>query len=177
MAENGLTPVAFFGHGSPTTIMDDPATMSAWSTLAGIIGRPKAIICVSAHWCTEGVKVTAMEAPRTIHDFGRGLPSQLFEVQYPAPGSAELAVRIQQTLHPIPVELDHTWGLDHAAWFNHQALGRDAALSIPPPDLGHYWPLFYVLGARHPDDKLTMNPKHVQYKSLSMLSFVLDSAA
>ena len=266
MAENGLTPVAFFGHGSPTTIIDDPATMSAWSTLAGIIGRPKAIICVSAHWCTEGVKVTAMEAPRTIHDFGRGLPSQLFEVQYPAPGSAELAIRIQQTLHPIPVELDHTWGLDHAAWtvlsviypqadvpvvqlsmdaskpiswhyelgralrplreegflilgsgnvvhtlaqmewdinarphdwaqrfndlvidvvetntperlFNHQALGRDAALSIPPPDLGHYWPLFYVLGARHPDDKLTMNPRHVQYKSLSMLSFVLDSAA
>ena len=74
MAESGLTPVAFFGHGSPTTIFDDPATMSAWSTLAGIIGRPKAIICVSAHWCTEGVKVTAMEAPRTIHDFGRGLP-------------------------------------------------------------------------------------------------------
>ena len=114
MAESGLTPVAFFGHGSPTTIFDDPATMSAWSTLAGIIGRPKAIICVSAHWCTEGVKVTAMEAPRTIHDFGRGLPSQLFEVQYPAPGSAELARLIQETLQPIRVELDHTWGLDHA---------------------------------------------------------------
>ena len=59
--------------------------------------------------------------------------------------------------------------------FDHEALGQDATLSIPPPDLGHYWPLFYVLGARHSGDKLTMNPRHVQYKSLSMMSFVLDS--
>ena len=116
MHSNDLTPAVFFGHGSPTTIIDDQITMDAWSGLSRKIGRPKAILCVSAHWCTQGIRVTAMDRPRTIHDFGRGLPAKLFEVQYPAPGDVNLAQRVSDILAPLPVEMDHDWGLDHAAW-------------------------------------------------------------
>ncbi len=205
-----------------------------------------------------------MNAPRTIHDFGRSLPSALFDIQYPAPGDPALAERVRELLDPIPVKMDYDWGLDHSAWtvlsfaypdanvpvvllsvdvskpiswhyklgrklrplrdegvliagtgnvvhtlarmdwdinakphdwaerfnnqvidciekdtperlFDHAALGRDAALSIPKSDLGHYLPLFYVLGARHSDDRLTLNPRHIQFKSLSMLSVLLGN--
>ena len=259
-------PVVFFGHGSPTEVLENSATTKVWAEFAKTIGRPKAILCISAHWCTDGIEVTAMESPRTIHDFGRSLPAALFDMQYPAPGSPELAKRVQQLLDPLPVKLDYSWGFDHANWivlykaypsadvpviqlsmdaskpiawhyelgkklrvlrdegvlimgsgnvvhnlsqmawdmnakphdwaerfnnlvidciqsdtperlFDHDALGRDAALSIPPQDLGHYWPLFYVLGARHPDDRLTLEPNHVQFQSLSMLSVLLNSRA
>ncbi len=264
MTATERTPVVFFGHGSPTEILEDNQNTKAWVKIVQKIGHPKAILCISAHWCTKGVEVTAMDSPRTIHDFGGGLPASLFDVQYPAPGNRELAERVRELLDPIPVKMDYDWGFDHANWivlatvypeadipviqlsldaskpiswhyelgqklrplrdedilimgsgnivhnlsqmdwnikskphdwaerfnnlviecienntperlFDHQALGRDAALSIPRPDLGHYWPLFYVLGARHVDDELTLNPTHVQYKSLSMLSVLLDS--
>ena len=209
--------------------------------------------------------MTATEAPRTIHDFGSNLPAALFDIEYKAPGSPELADLILDLLAPIGVELDYDWGLDHGTWavlsaiypaadvpvvqlsmdaskpiswhydvgralrplrehgvlilgsgnvvhtlqqmewdinarpydwaerfndlvinvvetdtpqrlFDHGALGKDAALSVLPADLGHYWPLFYVLGSRLASDKLTMKPRHVQYESLSMVSFVLHSA-
>lgn len=266
MTSRRVTPIVFFGHGSPTTILDDPKTCNQWRQIGKSIGKPKAILCISAHWCTQGIEATAMEAPRTIHDFGRGLPSELFDLQYSASGSPALAHRVRELLDPLPVKMDFNWGYDHAAWtvlsvvypeadvpviqlsmdvskpiswhyqlgrllrplreegvlimgtgnvvhslsqmewnkaaephdwahrfnnlvieciesdtpdrlFDHQALGYDAAMSIPPADLGHYWPLFYVLGARHVNDKLTINPRHVMYKSLSMLSFILDSGS
>jgi 4,5-DOPA dioxygenase extradiol len=266
MTTSQRTPVVFFGHGSPTEVLEDSSNTKAWLEIAKTIGTPKAILCISAHWCTPGIEVTAMENPRTIHDFGRGLPAPLFDMQYPAPGSPALAERIRQLLDPLPVKMDDNWGFDHANWivlskaypdadvpviqmsmdaskpiswhfelgrmlrplrdegilimgtgnvvhnlsqmnwdinskphdwaqrfndlvidcienntperlFDHKKLGRDAALSIPPEDLGHYWPLFYVLGARHPSDRLTLNPTHVQFQSLSMLSVLLDDRA
>lgn len=109
-------PVAFFGHGSPTNVLEDNVATRCWADMAQRIGKPKAILSISAHWCTSGTRVTAMAAPNTIHDFGRGLPSQLFDQQYNAPGSPELAQRVQALLHPVDVTLDYDWGLDHGTW-------------------------------------------------------------
>ena len=110
-------PVIFFGHGSPMIALETNDTTSTWRTMGEAIGKPKAILCVSAHWLTEGVGVTAMSAPRTIHDFGASFPQALFDVQYPAPGSPELAERVKALLSPEPVVLDQkAWGLDHGTW-------------------------------------------------------------
>jgi 4,5-DOPA dioxygenase extradiol len=79
------------------------------------IERPKAILCISAHWETKGTYVTAMQQPRTIHDFG-GFPKELFEVQYPAPGSPQLAKETKNLITHTDIHLDHKWGLDHGAW-------------------------------------------------------------
>jgi 4,5-DOPA dioxygenase extradiol len=109
-------PVIFFGHGSPIYAITANRWTQTWKTLATQFPRPKAILSVSAHWYTRGVGVTAMKAPKTIHDFG-GFPQALFEVQYPAPGSPELARRVQQLLQPRQVQLDEDqWGLDHGTW-------------------------------------------------------------
>jgi 4,5-DOPA dioxygenase extradiol len=83
--------------------------------MAAELPKPRAVLSVSAHWYTPGARVTADERPRTIHDFG-GFPRKLYEVQYPAPGSPELAQRVRDLLAPVPVELDHRWGLDHGTW-------------------------------------------------------------
>jgi 4,5-DOPA dioxygenase extradiol len=110
-------PVVFFGHGSPMIALQTNDTTQTWAAMGAAFGKPKAILCISAHWLTQGVGVTAMAAPRTIHDFGASLPKALFSVQYPAPGSPELAARVAQLLAPQPVVLDHqAWGLDHGTW-------------------------------------------------------------
>jgi len=87
----------------------------AWRARGATLPKPKAVLCLSAHWLTRGLAVTAMHAPRTIHDFG-GFPRALFEVQYPAPGSPALAQRVAEVIQPLPVTLDTGWGLDHGAW-------------------------------------------------------------
>tara|TARA_R110002033_G_scaffold90703_2_gene140548 strand:+ start:2960 stop:3775 length:816 start_codon:yes stop_codon:yes gene_type:complete len=109
-------PVVFFGHGSPTNVLEDNDATRTWADIARRIGKPRAILIVSAHWCTSGVRVTAMASPPTIHDFGRSLPAALFDQKYPAPGSVELAERVSELLAPEPVTLDHEWGLDHGTW-------------------------------------------------------------
>lgn len=109
-------PVAFFGHGSPTNVLEDNDATRTWKIMADRIGRPEAILCISAHWLTQGVRVTAMPVPRTIHDFGRSLPGALFDQSYPAPGSLALAQRVKSLLSPVNVALDQEWGLDHGAW-------------------------------------------------------------
>ena len=86
-----------------------------WHTIGGQLQRPKAILCISAHWYIEDAAVTVSTAPRTIHDFG-GFPQELYQVQYPAPGDPDLALRVQQLLAPLPVRFDDRWGLDHGAW-------------------------------------------------------------
>ena len=111
----GTMPVLFVGHGSPMNAILNNTFSRTWQELGKHLPKPKAIVSVSAHWETRGVYVTAMKNPRTIHDFG-GFPRELFEVQYPAPGSPELAVETQNTLKNEVVRLDEEWGLDHGTW-------------------------------------------------------------
>ncbi|MFZ5970516.1 MAG: 4,5-DOPA dioxygenase extradiol [Bacteroidota bacterium] len=108
-------PVLFLGHGSPMNAIEENEFVKGFRQAGSQIPKPNAILVVSAHWETKGTHVTAMEHPRTIHDFG-GFPRALFEVQYPAPGSPELAKETQQLITKTQVGLDHQWGLDHGAW-------------------------------------------------------------
>jgi 4,5-DOPA dioxygenase extradiol len=108
-------PAIFFGHGNPMNALTKNGWTEAWSAIGRTIGTPRAILCVSAHWYLPATLVTAMPAPRTIHDFG-GFPRELFQVQYPAPGDPELAQQIRELLKPIDVSLDQSWGLDHGTW-------------------------------------------------------------
>ena len=108
-------PALFVGHGSPMNAIEENPFTRAWAEAAAPLPRPKAILCISAHWETAGTRVTAMERPRTIHDFF-GFPRPLFEVRYPAPGSPELARLVRETVRSTPVEEDAGWGLDHGSW-------------------------------------------------------------
>ena len=108
-------PVLFLGHGSPMNAIEENEFVKGFRNVATKLPKPKAILCISAHWFTRGTKVTAMEMPRTIHDFG-GFPQALFDVQYPAKGSPTLAKETADILKPLEVELDEKWGLDHGAW-------------------------------------------------------------
>lgn len=110
-----VMPVLFIGHGSPMNGIEDTAFSCRWSQMAKEIPTPKAVLVVSAHWFTKGTKITAMDFPKTIHDFG-GFPQELFDVQYPAPGNPVLAKETAELLHSAHVEFDHDWGLDHGAW-------------------------------------------------------------
>ena len=108
-------PVLFVGHGSPMNAIEENEFVQGWRNLGNTLPHPKAILCVSAHWETRGTYVTAMPNPKTIHDFG-GFPKALYEVEYPAPGSPELANEAKQAITKTIVGLDEKWGLDHGAW-------------------------------------------------------------
>ena len=110
-----LMPVLFIGHGSPMNGIEDTEFSRRWTQMAREVPNPKSVLVVSAHWFTKGTKITAMDFPKTIHDFGR-FPQELFDVQYRAPGNAVLAKETAELLHSAHVELDHDWGLDHGAW-------------------------------------------------------------
>lgn len=110
-----VMPTLFIGHGSPMNGIEDNEFSRTWSAMAKEIPTPKAVLVVSAHWMTRGTQITAMESPKTIHDFG-GFPRELFEVQYPAKGDPILAKETQQLIKSTHVELDHDWGLDHGTW-------------------------------------------------------------
>ncbi len=108
-------PCAFLGHGTPMNVIMDNVWTRTWETLGQQLPRPRAILAISAHWCTRGIGVTAMDAPPTIHDFG-GFPKQMYELSYPAPGDPVLASRVRELLDPLPVVPDRSWGLDHGTW-------------------------------------------------------------
>src|ERR1051326_6921151 len=108
-------PVIFFGHGNPLNALQQNDWTEGWATIGKSIPRPRAIVCVSAHWYLPATLVTAMDQPRTIHDFG-GFPRELYEIKYPAPGNPQLANRVRDLLAPVPVGLDNRWGLDHGTW-------------------------------------------------------------
>jgi 4,5-DOPA dioxygenase extradiol len=111
----GRMPCAFLGHGTPLNVLADNAWTRSWRRIGLELPRPRAILSISAHWCTQGVGVTAMEAPPTIHDFG-GFPKEMYEILYPAPGDPALAQRVCELLAPLPIVPDHSWGLDHGTW-------------------------------------------------------------
>ncbi|RKD14376.1 4,5-DOPA dioxygenase extradiol [Pelobium manganitolerans] len=110
-----IMPVLFIGHGSPMNGIEDTEFSRRWTQMAKEIPTPKAVLVVSAHWFTKGTHITAMDFPKTIHDFG-GFPQALFDVQYNAPGNPVLAKETADLLHSAHVELDHDWGLDHGTW-------------------------------------------------------------
>ena len=108
-------PAIFFGHGNPMNAILDNGFTAGWARIGREIPRPKAILSVSAHWYPPATLVTAVEKPRTIHDFG-GFPRPLYEVKYPAAGDLALCARVRDLLAPIGVGLDERWGLDHGTW-------------------------------------------------------------
>lgn len=122
-------PVLFLGHGSPMNAIEENEFVTGFRKVGKEITRPSAILVISAHWETPGTFVTAMQQPRTIHDFG-GFPKALFDVQYPAPGSPTLAKETQQLITHTKVELDEKWGLDHGAWSVIKHLYPDADVPV-----------------------------------------------
>jgi len=115
MMHRKTLPVLFVGHGSPMNAIEDSPYAAAWREEAEGIPRPAAILSVSAHWETDGARVTSMRHPRTIHDF-YGFPEELYRVRYPAPGSPELAERVRELAGGEGVAADESWGLDHGTW-------------------------------------------------------------
>ncbi len=108
-------PAIFLGHGNPMNALQTNTYTKAWAAIGTGIPRPKAVLSISAHWYIAGTAITAMQTPRTIHDFG-GFPQELYEVKYPAPGDPALADTIRSLLSPHSVNLDDQWGLDHGTW-------------------------------------------------------------
>jgi 4,5-DOPA dioxygenase extradiol len=115
LSNTSKMPVLFLGHGSPMNAIEENEFVEGFRKIGNEITKPNAILCISAHWETNGTFVTAMPNPRTIHDFG-GFPKELFEVQYPAKGSPELAQQTKDLITKTTVGLDQKWGLDHGAW-------------------------------------------------------------
>ncbi|GAB2494888.1 4,5-DOPA-extradiol-dioxygenase [Arenimonas alkanexedens] len=141
---SGPMPVVFLGHGSPMNAIEDKAWRRSWQALGQRLPRPEAILCISAHWETQGVYVGSAEKPDTIHDF-HGFPRALFDVRYPAPGSPALAHRVADLITQPRVHLDSHRGLDHGAWGVLQAMYPAAdipvvqlSLSSLQPGAWHY---------------------------------------
>ena len=130
-------PVLFLGHGSPMNAIDENEFVTGFRNIGKEIPKPSAILCVSAHWETRGTFVTAMENPQTIHDFG-GFPKALFDVQYSAPGSPELAKETKSIIKKTEVGLDEKWGLDHGAWSVIKHLYPNAGIPVIQMSLDYY---------------------------------------
>jgi 4,5-DOPA dioxygenase extradiol len=127
----------------------DNAYTQKWAALGRALPRPRAVLCVSAHWYLPGTAVTAMPAPRTIHDFG-GFPRALYEIEYPAPGSPQVAERVQSLLAPLRVDLDQRWGLDHGTWSVLRHVFPDADVPVMQLSIDETQPaeVHYKIGAR-----------------------------
>ena len=130
-------PVFFVGHGSPMNAIEENEFVREWNMIGQTLPIPSAILCVSAHWETRGTQVTAMEKPNTIHDFG-GFPKALFEVQYPAPGSPELALETKNIIKKTEIGLDENWGLDHGCWSVVKHIYPDASIPVIQMSLDYF---------------------------------------
>ncbi len=122
-------PAVFVGHGNPMNAITTNPFADAWAHLGASLPRPRAVVCASAHWYVTATAVTAMPAPRTIHDFG-AFPPELFAVQYPAPGDPALAAEVAALLAPLPVARDEAWGLDHGTWSVLSRMYPDAGVPV-----------------------------------------------
>lgn len=140
--EDGLMPVLFIGHGSPMNGIENNRFSQQWEKTARGIPTPKAIIVISAHWLTNGTFITAMDHPKTIHDFG-GFPDALYQVQYPAPGNALLAGETRSLIQSTNVGLDHDWGLDHGAWTVLRRMYPDAGIPVIQLSIDYSKPAAY----------------------------------
>lgn len=130
-------PVLFLGHGSPMNAIEENEFTEGWRSIGKTMPKPTAILCISAHWETSGTYVTGMEKPKTIHDFG-GFPEELYAVQYPAPGSPDLAVEIKRLVTNTQVGLDYKWGLDHGCWSVVKHLYPDADIPVLQMSMDYY---------------------------------------
>jgi len=130
-------PVLFVGHGSPMNAIEQNEFTESWQSVSRALPKPNAILCISAHWETKGTYITAMDKPPTIHDFG-GFPQALFDVQYPAPGSPELAVQTKNMITSANVGLDEKWGLDHGAWSVIKVMYPEADIPVIQLSLDYY---------------------------------------
>ncbi|MEN5436045.1 4,5-DOPA dioxygenase extradiol [Sphingobacterium faecium] len=135
-------PVLFLGHGSPMNAIEENEFVDGFRNIGKTFQKPKAILVISAHWETRGTFVTAMDNPPTIHDFG-GFPQALFDVQYPAPGSPELAQETKRIITKTDVLLDDKWGLDHGAWSVVKHLYPDAEVPVIQMSIDYTQPASY----------------------------------
>ena len=140
--QDEIMPVLFIGHGSPMNGIDENEFTRAWKQLAAEIPKPKAILCVSAHWLTTGTFVTAMPKPETIHDFG-GFPKALFDVEYPALGDPALAKEVAGMVKSAQVGLDDRWGFDHGAWSVVKPMYPNADIPMLQLSIDYYKPAQY----------------------------------
>ena len=129
LSNSDKMPVLFIGLGSPMNGIENNEFSNQWKKLGQSLPIPKAIVIVSAHWLTKGTWITAMKSPKTIHDFG-GFPKELYDVQYNAPGSPELAQETKNMIKSVNAELDHDWGLDHGAWTVTRRMYPDANIPV-----------------------------------------------
>ncbi|HEY5509927.1 MAG TPA: 4,5-DOPA dioxygenase extradiol [Prolixibacteraceae bacterium] len=137
LSSTAKMPLLFLGHGSPMNAIEENEFVTGFREVGKTLPKPKAILCISAHWETRGTYVTAMDKPMTIHDFG-GFPQRLFEVQYPAPGSPELALEMQKMVVKTTVGLDQKWGLDHGCWSVVKHLYPEADVLVIQMSLDYY---------------------------------------
>lgn len=136
-------PVFFIGHGNPMNAIEQNEFTDSWRKIGASLPVPSAVLCISAHWETQGTYLTSMRQPRTIYDFG-GFPRELFEVQYPAPGNPELANEIKQSIIPQNVKLDDKeWGLDHGAWSVIKHIYPNANIPVVQLSIDHNQPPAY----------------------------------
>ena len=140
--EHEKMPVLFVGHGSPMNAIEDNEFSERWKKMGKEIQQPKAVLCISAHWLTRDTQITAMEHPKTIHDFG-GFPKALFDVEYPAPGQPELAEETAKMISKTSVGLDHDWGLDHGTWSVVKQMYPDANIPVLQLSIDYYKPAQY----------------------------------
>ncbi|KAA2240942.1 4,5-DOPA dioxygenase extradiol [Chitinophaga agrisoli] len=140
--QDRMMPVLFIGHGSPMNGIEDNTFSERWAQMGEELPVPAAVLVISAHWLTRGTHITAMEHPRTIHDFG-GFPPALHAVQYPAPGDPVLAKATQQLITKTEVGLDHEWGLDHGTWTVVRRMYPEAHIPVLQLSIDYHQPPQY----------------------------------
>lgn len=140
--ENEKMPALFIGHGNPMNAIEENEYTATWREIGQALTKPKAILTVSAHWLTKGTAVTAMERPRTIHDFG-GFPQSLFAQRYDAPGAPELAQETKELITKANVVSDFEWGLDHGTWSFLLPMLPQADIPVYQLSIDYHRPLAY----------------------------------